>query len=646
MISIPEIRTNGTLSFLSEYAEQQRWVFWKYGPGKTKVPYNPATSRKAVVTNPKTWSTFDAAAEAARTHSGVGIGIVLNGDGLVCVDLDDCRDQETGEVNAFAQRAVELLDAPTEVSVSGTGLHIWVRAHLPPNRPSNKTGTLEVYSGNRFMVLTGNCPTDGHLPNRSSEVLGLLSGDFEVLDAAINEDDEVADLMNGEWSHLPGIGEQSPSEADFVLLRKLTGYTDDPDQLRRLFLRSGLASNIGRHPNPEDYLSRTIGKALQQRSRKRGRPRKETFSREDAKWEVVTLDTLEMEPTLWVWENRIPLGAVSEIIGDPDVGKSTLAFDIAARVTQGKKMPDGSLSDSEGPGDVLILSAEDDTQRTLVPRLLAAGADLGKVHTLRITHSKLGIMQLAFPDDVERMRDMVRELGVKLIVIDPLVSYLDAKTDSHRDAQVRQALSPLAELAQTEEIAVLAIRHLNKNSQESNAKYRGGGSIGFTAMARTSLLAGRLNEDPSCYVLATVKNNLGPRAPSWKYQISVRELGKKRGKTIMGSYVDWIEETSLTDEELLNPKRHEQGTVIEQAREIIYPLLEQGPEPVSVLKEQIEEEGLSWSTVSTSRNKRKLGIETCRIRDDNGKKTVHAWRLPLIIESVPTVGELLEATQA
>ncbi|MEJ7873118.1 MAG: hypothetical protein WKF67_12745 [Rubrobacteraceae bacterium] len=135
-----------------------QWVNWRYAlseAGKwTKHPYDPRSGRKASSTDLLTWSFFDQVAEAYRDEAGSydGIGFVLcSGDPLTGIDLDDCRDAETGEVAAWAAEIVRYFDSYTELSPSGTGLHILVKGKAPAlKRPG-----VEMYSIERYLTITG-----------------------------------------------------------------------------------------------------------------------------------------------------------------------------------------------------------------------------------------------------------------------------------------------------------------------------------------------------------------------------------------------------------------------------------------------------------------------------------------------------------
>ncbi|MFE5332939.1 DNA primase [Embleya sp. NPDC056575] len=139
-----------------ELAEAPRWVRYS----GTKVPLRSDRRGVASSTNPRTWSTY----EQARTSTeGRGAGFVLNGDGIVCIDLDHCL---TGNVLApWAQRIVDRAGSTfVEISPSGDGLHIWGRAQLTSGRVVNTAdgGKAEVYGNGRYITVThrrfGNTP--------------------------------------------------------------------------------------------------------------------------------------------------------------------------------------------------------------------------------------------------------------------------------------------------------------------------------------------------------------------------------------------------------------------------------------------------------------------------------------------------------
>jgi RecA-family ATPase len=209
---------------------------------------------------------------------------------------------------------------------------------------------------------------------------------------------------------------------------------------------------------------------------------------------LVDLSTVEPKPVRWIWRGYIAIGAVTLIDGDPGTGKTTVVFDIAARVSSGRAMPDGSYGDVEGPAGVVILSAEDDDAHTIAPRLREAGADLapGRIvrlaavrHVSEAKGEQRETQRMPSLLDVDAVREAIIQSGAALVTIDPLMAYLPG--DAHRDNEVRQALAPLSALAAERGVAVVVVRHLNK-SGGTNAIQRGGGSIGIIVAARTGLL--------------------------------------------------------------------------------------------------------------------------------------------------------------
>lgn len=226
----------------------------------------------------------------------------------------------------------------------------------------------------------------------------------------------------------------------------------------------------------------------------------------------VRLSSVERRAVPWLWPGKIPLGRTTVLDGDPDVGKSTIAYDLAARVTTGTPMP----FEQEAlipPSGVVVLSAEDDAADTIRPRLEAAGADIDRVAVFRLDN---------LPDldeeGLARIAEAIAAVDAKLVIVDPLMAFIPEKRDTHRDHHIRRALRPLSALCERTGVAVLVIRHLNQ-SGGTNAKYRGGGSIGITGAARSVMLAAEDPDNADGFVLARVKGNLAPPWASLSYKL-------------------------------------------------------------------------------------------------------------------------------
>ena len=162
---------------------------------------------------------------------------------------------------------------------------------------------------------------------------------------------------------------------------------------------------------------------------------------------LTDLAAVRPQPVRWLWQDRIPLGVPSLLGGKPKLGKSTLAYDLAAKVTTGTL--DGDLAGE--PSNVLVVTFEDLVAETVVPRLMAAGADVTKVRTIEVEHDGEHDL-VSLPDDVSGIEAAALEHGVRLLIVDPLMAALTGGTDSHRDSQVRRVLAPLAKLAERNEL--------------------------------------------------------------------------------------------------------------------------------------------------------------------------------------------------
>ncbi|BAF61058.1 MAG: AAA family ATPase [Pelotomaculum sp.] len=282
---------------------------------------------------------------------------------------------------------------------------------------------------------------------------------------------------------------------------------------------------------------------------------------EAAEWEpagktkpvIVRLAEVEPEEVAWLWEPYIPLGKLTILEGDPGVGKTWLALQLAAIVSRGDPFPglDGVPRERREPANVVYLSAEDGLADTLRPRLDKAGADVNRVYALTGWEgkSKTGSITLLALDVIETALQQVKPA---LVVVDPLQAYLGAGVDMHRANEVRPVLAGLAALAERYKCAALCIRHLGK-SQQDRAIYRGLGSIDFAAAARSILLVGQHPDDEHRRVLAQSKNSLAAKGVSIAFEL--REDG-----------FFWCGLSDITVEALLAvPRSEEEKSAVDEA---------------------------------------------------------------------------------
>lgn len=253
------------------------------------------------------------------------------------------------------------------------------------------------------------------------------------------------------------------------------------------------------------------------------------------------------QATVWLWEDhgqgRIPLGALTLLGGREGVGKSTYVYDLAARVSRGEL--EGEFHGK--PKGVLVAAYEDSWSRTIIPRLVAAGADLNRVRRLDVvTTDDLG-GTLSLPHDIPGLTAEIKEHDVALIILDPLLSRLGADLDSHKDAEVRRALEPLTGAIEPLEAAAVGLIHVNKgNSTDPLTTLMG--SRAFPAVARAVLFVMADPDDPETRLFGQPKNNLGrSNLPTLTFTIDSADLGGDgHGRTIRTSKLRWTGETLLS----------------------------------------------------------------------------------------------------
>jgi hypothetical protein len=202
---------------------------------------------------------------------------------------------------------------------------------------------------------------------------------------------------------------------------------------------------------------------------------------------------IKAEPVAWLWPDRIALGKQTLVAGDPGLGKSQFTTFLTAVVTTGGEWPCGEGRAEQG--NVVIFSAEDDAGDTIVPRLMAAGADCSRVQIAEAVTTDDGrgnrsrrMFQLQA--DLARLEALLSKIGdVRLVIIDPISAYLGG-VDTHRNSDVRGVLGLVADMAGRQHVAVVAVSHWNKAGAGS-ALNRVTGSGAFVAAVRGSYMIAR-----------------------------------------------------------------------------------------------------------------------------------------------------------
>ncbi len=250
---------------------------------------------------------------------------------------------------------------------------------------------------------------------------------------------------------------------------------------------------------------------------------------------VVPLSRVGPGVVRWLWEPYLARGKLAVLDGEPGVGKSLLAIDLAARLSRGGPLPDGAPAGR--PCVTLLLGAEDGSEDTTRPRAEAAGADLDRV----VFAIDCGGRPPRFPEDLPALEESVRAHRVDLVVIDPVMAFLPQEVAANTDQCVRRVLAPLAALAARTDCVVLLIRHLRKAGL-LKALYRGLGSVAIIGACRTGLLATHHPTEPGLRVLAATKTNLAGSVPSLGFRVPADR-----------PVVEWAGAVDLTADALCRP---------------------------------------------------------------------------------------------
>jgi len=312
------------------------------------------------------------------------------------------------------------------------------------------------------------------------------------------------------------------------------------------------------------------------------------------------------------------------LAGHPGLGKSQVTVSMAAVITTGGSWPVDRTPCKRGA--VIILSAEDDLADTIRPRLEAADADLDRCHiatAVREPNKDGAAVTRCFnlAADIERLGSLAEKIGdVALIVIDPITAYLGG-VDSHKNADVRALLAPLAAMAAEREVAIVCVSHLTK-SGNTEAMLRVMGSLGFVAAARAAYLVAKDPEDPDRRLFLPMKNNIAEDRGGLAFWVRGRDLRNGIGT----SCVEWDSEpVSMTADEAMAPVGDpEERSALEDAKKFLRGLLANGLVSSKQVRANAREEGYAQPTIR--RAQQALGIKA--VKDGFGKTGAWAWKLP------------------
>ncbi len=350
-------------------------------------------------------------------------------------------------------------------------------------------------------------------------------------------------------------------------------------------------------------------------NREESKPQKQDSEKPaDRTAQIICLGDVEPTEVSWLWYPYLPKGKLTLLEGDPSVGKTWLALQLAATISQGWPFPelDGVPRVSGEPATVLYLSAEDGLADTLRPRLDKLGADVSRVFVLTGCVNQKGELDGITLQDIDVLEQALKRVRPALLVVDPLQGYLGAKVDMHRANEVRPVLSALSALAERFDCAALCIRHLSKSPQ-GRALYRGMGSIDFAAAARSILMAGQDPDNPDRRAIVHIKSSLEQAGPSIGYELKE------------GCFM-WTGLSDMTAATLLKPERgEEEKDALTEAAEFIKDILSNGPLPAKVVKNEAKAAGIS--SIALRRAKDPNGLVSVRVFKEKTKDGQWLWEL-------------------
>lgn len=310
---------------------------------------------------------------------------------------------------------------------------------------------------------------------------------------------------------------------------------------------------------------------------------------------LVRMSDVAPKPVRWLWPNRIAGGRLTLLVGMPGVGKSYLTVDMAAHITTGTPWPDGTPCEL---GSVMMLTAEDDPADTIRPRLDAQGADASRVHVLT------GAYRLDSKDEADTMISLANvdliESALKsicdcrLMVIDPIGSFLGGRTDSHRDNEVRSVLAPIAKLAEEYGPAMLAVAHRRK-SVGTVADDMALGSRAFTGLARSVWHLSLDPTDTERLLLLPGKNNLAAQTNG----LACRILGDPGVIEWEADPIDMTADEALAQE---HGRRGKKESVTEKAEGWLLDKLALGSRMAKDVKDLAHSAGISDRTLDRAAN--------------------------------------------
>jgi hypothetical protein len=340
---------------------------------------------------------------------------------------------------------------------------------------------------------------------------------------------------------------------------------------------------------------------------------------------VLQCSTIHAKPITWLWNGYLPSGKLTLLAGAGGTGKSTLAFNFAGTVSNGGAWPDGTRCIAAG--NVLIWSSEDDAADTILPRLMAVGANLTRCGIISGAVDEDGL-RCSFDSarDMDRLRESVERIGgVGLLIVDPIVTAVTG--DMHKANDVRRSLQAIVDFASEMNCAVIGITHFAKGTAGKNSAERVIGSQAFAALARMVLVTAK-EEDSDRRVFTRAKSNNSVDSGGFAYTI---EAGMLAGG-IVATRIVWGEPLAGAARSILaeieGDSADEGSSKLNQAKAFLLDKLKNGFVAQKELFEHAREiQGITDGTMR--RAGRALSITPRKLAMNGG----WVWELPITVNA-------------
>ena len=308
--------------------------------------------------------------------------------------------------------------------------------------------------------------------------------------------------------------------------------------------------------------------------------------------EIIRASEITPREVQWLWYPYIPFGKVTLLQGDPGDGKSKLMLTLAALLSKGKHLPFTDEEETNEPMTIIYQTTEDDADDTVVPRFNSSDGDGDKLIFIREDKKNL-----TFGDN--RIREAIEKYNAKLLILDPMSSYIGDECSMNNANETRAAFNHLITVAKETGCAIVIIAHMNK-VRDTNPLYRTNGSIDIAGAVRSILAVTKSanKENIAERYLVQVKSNLAPMGSAIRFEVSDKG-------------VDFLEEVELTAYDAflaLAPKQGRPNEKEEAAMDFIRELLSNGRRSATDCEARLEAAGFKKSTYKKA--KKKMGVSS------------------------------------